>query len=331
MAEPLLKTTGLHVEFAVQRHQVLSALDDISFTINESSIVGLVGESGSGKSTLGRTLIGLEKASAGEIFIEGQQLPRKFCHRDHLLYAKKMQMVFQDPYTALNPRLNIADSLLEPLKLIDRLSPGELRKEAEQWMNRIGLPVSYLNLYPHELSGGQCQRICIARALIIKPSLVICDEAISALDVSIQAQIVELLKNLREELRMSLLFIAHDLPMVHFLCDEIIVMYAGKIVEQGSADEIFFQARHPYTRALLAAHPTLSSSCPEMTSNPDIGGEFHPQIYKTGKKPTSCNFADRCAFATQRCRTEIPLEQYITSTHRLSCHHPIPPTPPQQG
>lgn len=252
----LIEARQLSVHYGHRKGHIIRAVDKVDLAIARSAIVGLIGESGSGKSSLGRALLGLETRSAGSVRLAGEQLPQRFRSRDHRRYARSMQMVFQNPFAAFNPRLTIADSLSEALTLLRRPAGGAARRQLlEVWMERVGLSVQLLDRYPYELSGGQCQRASIARALIGEPSFVVCDEAIAALDVSIQAQIVELLKSLRDSLDMSLLFIGHDLAMVHYLCDEIAVMQEGKIVEQGAADSVYFNPRHPYTQALIEAQP----------------------------------------------------------------------------
>ncbi len=260
----MLEIRHLHKQFQHSKG-CLKAVDDVSLSIGEKQVVGLVGESGSGKSTLGKMLVGLLAASSGEIVWNGKPFPARFSRKDYLFFNTQIQMIFQDPYSSLNPRMQVRQILEEPLLLNRNQTYLKKSKQAQslflqEQLEQVGLRPEFLGRFPHEFSGGQLQRIGIARALIQKPKLLICDEPISALDVSIQAQIVNLLKSLQEQNQLSLLFIAHDLAMVNYVCDEVAVMYQGKIVEYGSREQIFFHAQHPYTQALLQANPVLPSN-----------------------------------------------------------------------
>lgn len=251
---PLLSVNHLHKEFILPNRQKILALDDISFHVNAGEIFGIVGESGSGKSTLGRCLIGLESKSSGEVFWKQSKLPNNYKRRDFQKFAGCMQMVFQDPYSGLNSRLTVGESLAEPLRL-KGISDTHAKTEVIYWLERVGLHHSMFNRYPQSFSGGQRQRLCIARALISKPELVICDEAISALDVSVQAQIINLLAELRKEQGIAIIFIAHDLAVVQHLADRIAVMQQGRMVETGFAHDVLSHPQHPYTQALKMACP----------------------------------------------------------------------------
>ncbi|MGI9323272.1 MAG: ATP-binding cassette domain-containing protein, partial [Pseudomonadales bacterium] len=250
----LINIHKLQKHFQLSRRQTLHAVDGVSLDIAENEIVGLVGESGSGKSTLGKTLIGLHARTAGEVFWRGRALPQKFSAADHREFSKEMQMIFQDPYASLNPRMTVLDIIGEGPKLQGG-NPKEIRDQVAHWLQRVGLNPDHMSRYPHEFSGGQRQRIGIARAMIIEPSFVVCDEPISALDVSVQAQVVNLLDELKQSLGLTLLFIAHDLSMVRLVSDRMAVMYLGALVETGPADKVFFHPQHPYTQFLVESNP----------------------------------------------------------------------------
>lgn len=233
----------------------IRAVDGVSFTVKSGKTVGLVGESGSGKSTIGKAIVRLVEVTAGSILYKGEEMTR-LSRSAFFPFRKKIQMIFQDPFNSLNPRMTIAAILSEPMEIhFPELAKGEYRDRAAELLNRVGLRPDYLDRYPHEFSGGQRQRIGIARALAVEPEFIICDEPVSALDVSVQAQIVNLLQDLQEELGLTYLFIAHDLAVVEHLSDEVLVMTDGKIVEQAPADEIYRNPRHEYTKKLLAAIP----------------------------------------------------------------------------
>lgn len=304
----MLRIANLSKHFQTPRGELV-AVDDVSLEIPENKILGLVGESGSGKSTLGKTVIGLHGKTGGKINWQGEEMPKQFSRKDFLRFSKDIQMVFQDPYSALNPRMQVWQILEEPLLLSQNQAYLKLSKERrkhfiQEQLEQVGMRPEFHKRFPHEFSGGQQQRIGIARALISKPKLLICDEPVSALDVSVQAQIVKLLKSLQAEYRMSLLFIAHDLAMVNYLCEEVAVMYLGKIVEQGSSETIFFNPAHPYTKLLLSANPSLNQA--EKLENkygiPEIQGEIPSPI---GKRE-GCGFVSRCWLAKEECRKNIP-------------------------
>ncbi len=246
----LLEARGVTKHFDLGRGRVVHAVDAVSLAIAEKEIVGLVGESGSGKSTFGRTLVGLHSKTAGEVRFEGHTLPGRYRPSDFRRYARRIQMIFQDPYSSLNPRMTVGEIVGEGLRLAGELDRAQIRAEVDAWLERVGLEAGHAARYPHEFSGGQRQRVGIARALIMKPRFVVCDEPISALDVSVQAQIVRLLGELKDTLGLTMLFIAHDLSMVRYVSDRMAVMYLGSLVEIGPAEDVLFSASAPlYARA----------------------------------------------------------------------------------
>jgi ABC-type oligopeptide transport system ATPase subunit len=251
MTELLLQTENLGREFRLPGGGRFAAVSAIDLHLRCGEALGLVGESGSGKSTLGKLLLGLLDKSIGSVRFRGELLPQRYRRADFRRSARRMQMVFQDPYSTLNPRLSIGESLLEPLRLLGER--GDLRQRAAHWLERVGLTPAMAERYPQEFSGGQRQRIGMARALIAEPELLICDEPVSALDVSVQAQIINLLAQLRREMGLSLIFIAHDLALVRYLCDRVAVMQDGRIVETAATEQLFAAPQHAFTKKLLAA------------------------------------------------------------------------------
>ncbi|MFT7139019.1 MAG: ABC-type oligopeptide transport system ATPase subunit, partial [Sulfitobacter sp.] len=251
----LVRTDNLQKYFDIGRNQRLHAVDGITLDIAENEIVGLVGESGSGKSTFGKTLIGLHHRTGGETYFRDELLPAKFTAADHLKYSKELQMIFQDPYSSLNPRMTILDVVGEGLHIQGQHSRSQIKELVADWLAKVGLNADHMSRYPHEFSGGQRQRIGIARAMIIQPKFVVCDEPISALDVSVQAQVVNLLEELQQSLGLTMLFIAHDLSMVRYVSDRMAVMYLGSLVESGPSNELFFDPQHPYTQLLIESNP----------------------------------------------------------------------------
>ena len=258
---PLLKASGLRVSYGIgggifsRAKKTFNAVDGVSFEINREEIVGLVGESGSGKTTTGRAIIRLAPLSEGEIFYGGEKISG-LSDADFMPYRKKIQMIFQDPFNSLNPRMSVLQIISEPLGIhFKKMGRAERRERVAQLLETVGLPPDCMARYPHEFSGGQRQRIGIARALAVEPEFVICDEPVSALDVSVQAQIVNLLEDLRAKLGIAMLFIAHDIAVVEYLCDRIMVMTRGKIVETGDAEDVCLRPKHPYTKELIASVP----------------------------------------------------------------------------
>ena len=256
----MIETKNLKKHFQIGRNQTLHAVDGISISIAENEILGLVGESGSGKSTFGKTLIGLHERTAGDAFFNGLPLPQKYTAKDHLRYSADIQMIFQDPYSSLNGRLKVRDIVSEPIKLHNpSISNKDLNAYISDLIESVELTQKSADRYPHEFSGGQRQRISIARALATQPRLLVCDEPTSALDVSIQAQILNLLKDLQEQLNLTILFISHDLPVVRQMCDRIGVLKDGQLCEVSNTEDLFLKPKHHYTKELLHLMPKIES------------------------------------------------------------------------
>ena len=299
----LLTIDRLVKYFELGRGKRVHAVDGVSLDIAEREIVGLVGESGSGKSTLGKTLLGLHHKTSGTVTYRGEQLPKTYRPQDFHRLAPKMQMIFQDPYSSLNPRMTVGEIIGEGLQLHTSQSNSAIRDKVANWLIRVGLQPDHMSRYPHEFSGGQRQRIGIARALILEPEFVVCDEPISALDVSVQAQVVNLLDELKQELGLTMLFIAHDLSMVRYVSDRMAVMYLGSLVETGPSDGIFFSPRHPYTQVLIASNPEPDPVHERSRVSTTIQGEIPSPI----NVPAGCRFADRCPHVMATCRTTTPV------------------------
>jgi ABC-type oligopeptide transport system ATPase subunit len=254
---PVLELVDLHRHFPAGPDKVLRAVDGVSLAVGEREVLGLVGESGCGKSTLARTVVGLYPPTSGRVLYRGEPLPPRYAARDFRRLGRRIQMIFQDPYSSLDPRMTLREIVAEGPLVHGLWRRSHAAERVAGWLGRVGLSPDDMSRYPHEFSGGQRQRIGIARALALEPEVLVCDEPISALDVSVQAQVVNLLADLKRTMGLTLLFIAHDLSMVRYVSDRIAVMERGRIVELGPADEVYFRPRHPYTRALAAANPAL--------------------------------------------------------------------------
>ena len=318
----MLEVTELCKYFPVKsgiftaRNSVVKAVDRINFKIRRGKTLGLVGESGCGKTTAGRTIIKLYKPTSGKIVFDGVDIT-DYTQKQMEGVRREMQMIFQDPYASLNPRMTVGDIIGESID-IHKLMKGKERKERiEYLLLKVGLNKEHINRYPHEFSGGQRQRIGIARALAVQPKLIICDEPISALDVSIQAQIINMLEELQEELGLTYLFIAHDLSMVKHISDDIGVMYLGQLVEVGEADHVYDDPMHPYTKALLSAVPIPDPKESRLHKRIVLEGELPSPI----NPPSGCHFRTRCPYAMDICAREQPLLLEVKGTGRdVACH-----------
>jgi len=292
----------------------VKAVDEISFDINAGEVVGLVGESGSGKTTVGRTILRLEKATAGAVRFDGADV-MKLGTAEMRAYRKRMQIIFQDPYASLNPREKVREVLTHPLKLHKIGNPSDHEDRAVSLLEKVGLSREHLDRFPHEFSGGQRQRIGIARALAVEPEFIVADEPVSALDVSIQAQVINLLEDLKAELDLTMLFIAHDLGVVEHICDRVIVMYLGRVMEIASAADLYARPNHPYTKALLSAVPIPEPNKRRgrVVLRGDIPSPINP--------PSGCVFRTRCPIATADCANVIPELNSVGDGHTSACIH----------
>ena len=297
---------------------LVHAVDGVSFSLEHGRTLGVVGESGCGKSTLARLVMRLIDPTSGSVIIDGQDLSR-LGDRELRLARRKMQMIFQDPYSSLNPRHSVGQIIAAPLK-VQGISPdGGVKKRVQELMELVGLNPEHYNRYPHEFSGGQRQRIGVARALSLNPSLIIADEPVSALDVSIQAQILNLLETLQKELGLAYMFIAHDLSVVRHIADSVAVMYLGKIVETGDSEKVYASARHPYTVALMSAVPVADPSLRGSSHRIRLEGDVPSPI----DPPSGCRFRTRCWKASDLCAAEEPLLRDVVPGHQVACHHPM--------
>lgn len=314
----MLEVNDLVKYFPVKgsKKQVVHAVDGVSFKIKKGKMLGLVGESGCGKSTCARTIIHIYEPTSGEVIIDGENISQK-TQKELKPVRKKIQMIFQDPYASLNARMTVRDIIAEPLiahKIVKSYSASN--ELVYEMLDKVGLSKEHANRYAHEFSGGQRQRVGIARALILKPEIIICDEPISALDVSIQAQIVNLLKDFQNELGLTYLFIAHDLSMVKYVSDDVGVMYLGKLVEICNADEIYKNPLHPYTKGLLASIPIPSPSIARQKTASSIEGDIPSPI----SPPSGCRFHTRCKYVKDICREKEPEMKDVGGGHLVACH-----------
>lgn len=312
--EVLLTTENLHMYFSTKRG-VLKAVNGIDLSIREGESLGLVGESGCGKSTLGKTLMRIYQPSQGKILFHGEDISA-FSKKKAKDYTKRVQMIFQDPYASLDPLFVVGDSIAEGIAAHRTMSRAEAREKTAELLDLVGLNPSSINRYPHEFSGGQRQRVGIARAISLDPELIVCDEPISALDVSIQAQIVNLLRELQQSRKMSYLFITHDLSMVRQISERIAVMYLGKLVEIAPSSRIYDKALHPYTKALLSAIPIANPDVEEKRERIPLTGDVPSPI----DLPKGCSFCNRCGYCKEICREEVPAFREIEKDHLVACH-----------
>jgi len=320
--DPILSVRDLKVHFPIPgkglfaKDRPLKAVDGVNFDLFPGETLGVVGESGCGKSTLGRAILQLIAPSGGQVAWLGKNIVG-IPHRDMQPLRRDFQIIFQDPLACLNPRMTIGEIIAEPLVTHKpELGKDEIKTRVKRMMARVGLLPQMINRYPHEFSGGQCQRIGIARAMILEPKLIVCDEPVSALDVSIQAQIVNLLQELQREFDLSLIFISHDLSIVRHICHRIMVLYLGNVMELADRDSIYAAPRHPYTKALISAVPIPD---PEIERNKErivLTGDLPSPL----SPPTGCVFRTRCPFAQEKCATDVPTIDRVSETQEVACH-----------
>lgn len=323
MSAPLLRVRDLHVHFKVPgsgglfpRPRTLKAVNGVDFDLDTGETLGIVGESGCGKSTLARGVLGLIAPSSGSVLLEGDELVGM--DRKHLRAKRRdMQMIFQDPLASLNPRMTVGQIIGEPLQTFEPgLTSGDGKRRVKAQMDKVGLGPHLINRYPHEFSGGQCQRIGIARALISQPKAIICDEPVSALDVSIQAQVINLLMDLQQEFNLALMFIAHDLSVVRHISHRVMVMYLGQVVEIASRDELYASPRHPYTHALIDAVPIPDPKIERAKRGSHLEGDLPSPL----NPPSGCAFRTRCPRAEARCAQDTPRLRAVGDSAQVACH-----------
>ena len=313
--KPLLEVENLRKTFRVpgSGDQRLIAVDDVSFTLNSGETLGLVGESGCGKSTTGKVIMSLLKADSGRVFMAGEDL-LQLTARQLRPYRRKLQMIFQDPFSSLNPRMTVGDILSEPLKIHGLAKKNDLHDRVVELLEQVGLDTDHYHRYPHEFSGGQRQRVGIARALAVEPQLIVADEPVSALDLSIQAQILNLMREIQQQYGLSYLFIAHDLAVIEHISDRVAVMYLGRIVEQATSAQLYRSPRHPYTEVLLNAVPVPDPKLRKQSAV-QIG-----EVPSPVNPPTGCHFHPRCPYAQEICQQQRPplVDQGVG--HMAACH-----------
>lgn len=315
-ANVILEVKNLKKYFKVGNKDILKAVDDVSFFIREGETLGLVGESGCGKTTCGRTVIGMYDKSGGEVFYKGK-LVHWLSRKDKKAFTKEVQIIFQDPYASLNPRMTVADIIAEGIDIHGLAKNKKDREERiHKALDQVGLNREHANRFVHEFSGGQRQRIGIARALAVEPKFILCDEPISALDVSIQAQVANLLIKLQKELGLTYLFIAHDLSMVKHISDRVAVMYLGSMAELAESEELYNNPKHPYTKALMSAIPIADPDVEESRERIMLTGDVPSPI----NTPIGCKFQGRCDKCIDICRKEVPEFKEIEKNHFVACH-----------
>jgi oligopeptide transport system ATP-binding protein len=321
-SDALLDVKNLHVHFPVRRGIVfkktvstVKAVDGVSFSIRQGETVGLVGESGCGKTTTGRAILKLVEPTSGQVVFDGEDITG-YSQKEMLRLRRQMQMVFQDPYASLNPRMSVVDIITDPLVEHKLIKPADKREKATELLELVGMDPRYQNRFPHEFSGGQRQRIGIARSLALNPRFLVCDEPIAALDVSIQAQVINLFQDLQEKLGLSYLFIAHDLSVVRHISNRIVVMYLGKIVEIADKRQLFQNPLHPYTKVLLSSVPTADPKNERVRRRIELEGEVPSPL----NKPSGCPFSTRCPYATRLCHEQEPMVESVGENHEVACH-----------
>lgn len=313
-SKPLLEVKNLTKHFPAAHGKVVHAVNGVSFQLERGETLGIVGESGCGKSSMGRTILKVHEPTSGQIIFDGVDITN-FSNRKMLPYRKKMQMIFQDPYASLNPRFTVGEIIEEPMAIHNMGTPQERKVIVQELIETVGLKPDHIRRYPHEFSGGQRQRIGIARTLALRPEFIVCDEPISALDVSIQAQVINLLEKLQREKGFSYLFIAHDLEMVHHISHKIGVMYLGSMVEFGSSDDVYKKPLHPYTRALISAAPIADPHMAKEKKRIVLEGEVPSPL----NPPAGCPFAGRCKYATESCKLKKP-STYEYDNRKVACN-----------
>ena len=319
MNAPLIEVRSLKMYFPVGsnlfgRRKQLKAVDDVSFDLYPGETFGLVGESGCGKTTVGRTLVRLYRPTAGQILYQGTDIA-PLDEKAVMPYRRRMQMIFQDPYASLNPRMTVSSIIGEPMRL-QGVAQDEITERIAELVEQVGLKKDHLNRYPHEFSGGQRQRIGIARALAMRPEFIVCDEPISALDVSIQAQVINMLEDLQEQMGITYLFVSHDLSMVRHISHRVGVMYLGHMVELATVDELYANMRHPYTQALMSAVPIADPDMAGKVSRIVLQGDVPQPI----DPPAGCPFASRCRYCEKRCTEALPEMREVAPGHFVACH-----------
>ena len=322
MSQAFLQLKDVHVHFPITQGlfkpaKQLKAVNGVSFEIEAGTTLGVVGESGCGKSTLARAILGIHPPTHGEVHLGGENLAATTPKQLRAM-RKRMQIVFQDPLASLNPRMTVGEAIAEPLRVFfPELSSADRKRKVQAMMEKVGLLGNQINRYPHEFSGGQCQRVGIARALVVEPELLLCDEPVSALDVSIQAQIVNLLMDLKQEMGLTMLFIAHDLSVVRHISDQVMVMYLGKVAEHTRRDELYESPAHPYTQALIASVPVPDPAIEKLKTNPPLLGDLPSPL----NPPSGCTFRTRCPRVESRCASEVPaLRAHPSGQGTVACH-----------
>lgn len=320
MSAPCIEIKNLKIHFPVKsgifsQKKILKAVDGVSFSVEPGKTMGLVGESGCGKTTVGRTILKLYEATEGQILFGGEDITH-LNDTQMMPYRKKMQMIFQDPYTSLDPRKNVGDIIGEPIRFMKIHQGKDCQDRVRELIQMVGLKPDHINRYPHEFSGGQRQRIGIARALAADPEFIVCDEPISALDVSIQAQVINILEELQEKFNFTYLFISHDLSMVRHISHDVGVMYLGNLIEYAQVDELFDNMLHPYTKSLISAvpvaDPEISRKSQRIILQGDVPSPINPQ--------PGCPFCSRCAYAKEICSREKPDLKQMNEHHKVACH-----------